>query len=104
MIEFIQYPGETVFVPGGWWHGVINLDDTVAVTQNFCSHSNFDRVWRKTRVGRKRMAVKWLQQLERFYPHLASRARLLNQIDNFEMRQFESNSSKGKDKKNRKSK
>ncbi len=61
VFEFIQYPGDTVFIPGGWWHAVLNIDDTVAVTQNFCSRVNFDKVWCATRSGRKKMAVRWLK-------------------------------------------
>eukprot|EP01038_Epipyxis_sp_PR26KG_P013794 gene13794-18502_t len=85
IIEFIQESGETVFVPGGWWHGVLNLEHTVAITQNFCSYGNFDRVWLKTRSQRKKMAGKWLEKLKEFHPTLAKRAEQLNEMDEFVM-------------------
>jgi len=86
MVEFIQYPGETVFVPGGWWHAVVNLDDTVAVTQNFVSITNFPKVWKKTRKGRKHMAKRWLETLEHKYPELAKIAHTMNKDDGFEFK------------------
>jgi histone arginine demethylase JMJD6 len=85
--EFTQNAGETIYVPNGWWHAVLNLTDTVAVTQNFCSPRNFDASWLKTRTGRKRMAWKLLCAMEKEgYPELAARARALNKRDNFVMK------------------
>ena len=69
---------------------MINLDDTIAVTQNFCSSTNFDRVWVRCRSGRKKMSAKLLRMVSRpreegGWPHLAQRARALNERDKFQM-------------------
>ncbi|KAG5498632.1 hypothetical protein JKF63_02918 [Porcisia hertigi] len=43
-VEALVFPGDVVFIPSGWWHQVLNIGHTVAVTQNFCSHITFPRV------------------------------------------------------------
>ena len=85
IIEGIQYPGETIFVPGNWWHGVLNLDLTIAITQNFCNEGNFDMVWESTRKGRKKLSVRFLNKLEQKYPDLHQHAVEMNQRDGFVM-------------------
>lgn len=40
-MECTTHPGDVVFVPHGWWHCVINLDDSnIAITHNYISPSN----------------------------------------------------------------
>lgn len=39
-LEGICREGEIMFVPRGWWHAVVNLDDCIAITQNYVGSQN----------------------------------------------------------------
>lgn len=45
-IEGVCNAGEIIFVPRGWWHSVMNLESTLAITQNFVSRENVVQVVR----------------------------------------------------------
>ncbi len=44
-LEATVHAGDVMFVPSGWWHAVLNLDDfNVAITQNYVSWTNIRKV------------------------------------------------------------
>lgn len=57
---------------------VLNMDMTIAVTQNFCSSVNFPSVWTRVVRSRPKMSKKFLERLKRRRPDLA---RLTEKID-----------------------
>ena len=44
---FLQREGETVYMPAGWRHAVLNLSQTVCVTQNWAEPANLGLVTRR---------------------------------------------------------
>ncbi|KNC75234.1 hypothetical protein SARC_12239 [Sphaeroforma arctica JP610] len=42
--ECIVNEGEMIFVPSGWWHAVVNIEDSIAITQNYVSNANLIKV------------------------------------------------------------
>lgn len=45
-VEAVCHEGEVLYVPAGWYHMVVNLDDGIAVTQNFVSEAGLPSVLR----------------------------------------------------------
>eukprot|EP00050_Salpingoeca_kvevrii_P013581 m.29581 g.29581 ORF g.29581 m.29581 type:complete len:509 (-) comp5111_c0_seq2:77-1603(-) len=43
-VECVVEAGEVIFVPSGWWHTVVNLEESIAITQNYVSSQNLARV------------------------------------------------------------
>eukprot|EP01100_Stratorugosa_tubuloviscum_P011725 TRINITY_DN5310_c0_g1_i1.p1 TRINITY_DN5310_c0_g1~~TRINITY_DN5310_c0_g1_i1.p1 ORF type:complete len:553 (-),score=257.64 TRINITY_DN5310_c0_g1_i1:69-1676(-) len=98
--ECIQRAGEMIFVPGGWWHSVLNLDETVAVTHNFVTESIFPRVWNELKERAEdepeddpdRILLNtWIEKLK------VSRPDLLKQVNYSEDSSSDSDSNSGSD-------
>jgi hypothetical protein len=65
----------------GWWHVVLNLSSSVAITHNFLSRhglsSHPKTVWRELCHFQPSFAPLWFRQLRKFEPLLAKRVFLL---------------------------
>ena len=45
-LEGICHAGEILHVPSGWWHLVVNLNPSIAITQNFVPGAHVEKVLR----------------------------------------------------------
>ena len=61
--DLVQRPGETMFVPDGWWHMVVNLETTIAVTHNFVGPHNFRAAHAALHAETPELAAKWIERM-----------------------------------------
>eukprot|EP00466_Bigelowiella_natans_P004508 jgi/Bigna1/141961/aug1.66_g16669 len=72
-VELMQKPGEIVFVPAGWYHVVLNLDMSIAVTQNFVLPSMLESTSRVLASENPVLSRVFLAQLYKKRPSLVKR-------------------------------
>ena len=49
--EFVQGPGETIYMPGSLAHGVFNIDNNLSVTENFLLVDSIDDLVHGVMIG-----------------------------------------------------
>eukprot|EP01023_Acetabularia_acetabulum_P018056 TRINITY_DN19112_c0_g1_i2.p1 TRINITY_DN19112_c0_g1~~TRINITY_DN19112_c0_g1_i2.p1 ORF type:complete len:503 (+),score=77.97 TRINITY_DN19112_c0_g1_i2:87-1595(+) len=54
-VEFVVEGGELVFVPRGWWHMVLNLEDSICITQNYVSVVTLPHVLKYFKLGNENL-------------------------------------------------
>lgn len=56
IITVYQEEGETIFVPSGWYHEVVNITDVVSINHNWFNAHNGGKVWRFLQWERREAA------------------------------------------------
>uniref|UniRef100_A0A7S3YW41 JmjC domain-containing protein n=1 Tax=Lotharella globosa TaxID=91324 RepID=A0A7S3YW41_9EUKA len=69
-IEVIQKPGEIMFVPAGWYHVVMNLETSIAVTQNFVLPSMLKNAAKTLLKENPKLSKVFLMRLMKLRPEL----------------------------------
>lgn len=64
LVEGVQRAGEIVVIPAGWWHLVLNLEPTVAFTENFVTAAQIGPALATMALdGDTRAVMQWCRQL-----------------------------------------
>eukprot|EP00271_Cylindrocystis_brebissonii_P008456 TRINITY_DN22779_c0_g1_i2.p1 TRINITY_DN22779_c0_g1~~TRINITY_DN22779_c0_g1_i2.p1 ORF type:complete len:484 (+),score=84.20 TRINITY_DN22779_c0_g1_i2:256-1707(+) len=71
-VEGICRAGEVLFVPHGWWHCVLNLEPSIAITQNYVSRSNLLAVLDFLRQPNAQALVSGTRERESLYTRFKS--------------------------------
>ena len=70
-VDILQRPGETVYVPAGWPHLVLNLEFSTAITENYASeYPSFDRIDKAVKSEEPGMYDSWINQIKSSKPEL----------------------------------
>ena len=65
LFECIQQPGDTIWVPSGWWHAVLNIDHaTIAYTQNSLPQYQLPQLWDRITSLHHEMGLSFYSALE----------------------------------------
>jgi len=77
MVDIIQHPGDTVFIPSGWWHATLNLPDdgedvTVACTRNVLPAASLPYVLPCMQAADPSFARTFVDAVRRLRPDVAS--------------------------------
>ena len=59
----VQREGEIVYVPAGWFHVVLNLTVTVAISNSVCTVQDFFKNWAELLEADPEMAEEWLRRV-----------------------------------------
>jgi histone arginine demethylase JMJD6 len=70
-VEVLQCPGETVYVPAGWPHLVLNLDLSVAITHNYATeYPSMAALWSEINQAEPALASRFQAAIQRTRPDL----------------------------------
>ena len=72
--ECVQKAGELLFIPHRWWHSALNLEECVAVTQNYVNDQNLIHVLNFLKKCNKKRIIEPLEaRLEQTQPGLLAK-------------------------------
>lgn len=60
----VQRPGETVFIPMGWWHVVLNCEESTAVSSSLALRRDFVESHGELLADDPEFAAKWLESVQ----------------------------------------